>query len=371
MRAWDRRDALVLKDAGMFKIMCGVWKGEAGAGAGAGGFGGEGGTQEISSPEPGAGGGGGGDLGCGDGAGEGGELQEDGGLREGGGLWEEGIALLSKALALIPGEHTILGALRDVLAIEERADDEMQREESARARQAAAALVASGGAFPKEVAAEGGGGEFKYMRKKWSARFEWVESAYAEALFQRPDDAAVLWGFAQLLSGPGLTVDNSPARRLINIRRSHEALTKALTLCPQNAKIHLEYARVQCEFKKDYELAQKHFLEAAHALPGAAEVWLELAKLEHYHLREYPAAEAYYLKCLSADALKVEGLLHYGLLLCNALQRYGSAKKLLTRALQLDPHGPAANEARLGLSYVELYEMVPNLPKPIPKPIPN
>jgi tetratricopeptide (TPR) repeat protein len=355
----------------MFKIMCGVWKGEAGAGAGAGGFGGEGGTQEISSPEPGAGGGGGGDLGCGDGAGEGGELQEDGGLREGGGLWEEGIALLSKALALIPGEHTILGALRDVLAIEERADDEMQREESARARQAAAALVASGGAFPKEVAAEGGGGEFKYMRKKWSARFEWVESAYAEALFQRPDDAAVLWGFAQLLSGPGLTVDNSPARRLINIRRSHEALTKALTLCPQNAKIHLEYARVQCEFKKDYELAQKHFLEAAHALPGAAEVWLELAKLEHYHLREYPAAEAYYLKCLSADALKVEGLLHYGLLLCNALQRYGSAKKLLTRALQLDPHGPAANEARLGLSYVELYEMVPNLPKPIPKPIPN
>ena len=67
---------------------------------------------------------------------------------------------------------------------------------------------------------------------------------------------------------------------------------------------------MQREFKKDYELAQKHFLEAAHALPESAEVWLELAKLGHYHLREYSAAEAYYQKCLSADALKVEGLLH-------------------------------------------------------------
>ena len=81
-------------------------------------------------------------------------------------------------------------------------------------------------------------------------RYEWVESRYAEAVYESPEDAALLWGFAQLLTGPGLRVDRSPARRTVNIRRSVEFLSKALQLCPRSAKVHVSVGDVQSELKK-------------------------------------------------------------------------------------------------------------------------
>jgi len=51
-----------------------------------------------------------------------------------------------------------------------------------RGGQAEEAVIASGGVFPEEQAP--GDGEMEYVRKKWCKRFEWVESVYADALFQ-------------------------------------------------------------------------------------------------------------------------------------------------------------------------------------------
>jgi hypothetical protein len=49
----------------------------------------------------------------------------------------------------------------------------------------------------------------------------------------------------------------------------------------------------------------------------------------------------------------VEALAHYGLLLCNMLRRYASARRVLTRALELDPEH---DDARLGFKFLVLLE---------------
>jgi tetratricopeptide (TPR) repeat protein len=58
--------------------------------------------------------------------------------------------------------------------------------------------------------------------------------------------------------------------------------------------------------------------------------------------------QAYYQRCLSCNPLHVRALIHYGLLLCNSLQRYVSAKKLLVRALELQPD---SKDAKLGTQF--------------------
>jgi len=121
-----------------------------------------------------------------------------------------------------------------------------------------------------------------------------------------------------------------------------------------SAKIHFEFAEIQCSITRNYDLARTHYLKAAQILPSSEELWFKSAHLLHYHMRENSEAERCYQQCLSRNPVHVRALIHYGFLLCNALQRHMSAKKLLARALQLQPDDA---DAKFGMSVVELIQM--------------
>jgi len=310
----------------------------------------------------------------------------DGGVGKGGqgaAEWRrEAVALLRKAVVLRPLDYSVLGACRDLLNIEEA---EAEAHESARAqerqdwdggwevdedrgawgpdelleshRRAARAEAggAGGDAGDERAAVEVAGGELvKGASQSWLERYEWVETLYVEALYERPDDAALLCGCAQLLTGPGMRVDASDARRMVNTRRGLEMLVRALALAPRSGKLHLEFARVQSRLEKNYELAREHYMQAMALLRGDAHVCFEAAKLLHHNLREYREAETLYQKCLSKQPMHVQAMVQYGYLLLHALNRPASARRLLARARELVPDDA---EAKLGLSMVELLQM--------------
>ena len=327
-------DAFVLKDAAMFFLHCSLLNGESSAPESRG--------REHAR--------------CG---------EEEGGDRD------EAVRLLERAVAIDPGHYSILGAARDFLHVEE------MQEERRLAREGVELGVGDAGsgeelksqllgsqepsqhAWELAQEEEGADGEYVYVppgRQRWYKRYEWVEELYSQALFEHPDDASVLWGFGQLLSGPGLRVDRSHARRMACARRAAEALNKAVTLCPGSAKTQYEYAEVLRAHKMDYELAKTHYRHATALDPSAAHVLFRSAHLSHYHLREYTEAEACYQSCLQQQPRHVEALVHYGLLLCQpgALERYAPAHKLLTRALEL---APLHKDAKLGLSFVQMLRL--------------
>ena len=130
-------------------------------------------------------------------------------------------------------------------------------------------------------------------------------------------------------------------------------LGRALVLAPHSGKVHIEYARAQCNLVKNYELARLHYIKASELLREDSQVCFEVARVLHYNLREYGNAEAYYQKCLSHDPMHVQAMIQYGYLLLHALHRHTAAKRLLFRAQQPMPDDP---DAKLGLAMVELIE---------------
>lgn len=71
-----------------------------------------------------------------------------------------------------------------------------------------------------------------------------------------------------------------------------------------------------------------HPMPCSMTLPSRLQVHFRTAQLLQYHLRDYEGAERSYQACLGIAPAHAEALAHYGLLLCNSLRQYSSARKV-------------------------------------------
>ncbi|EKX50429.1 hypothetical protein GUITHDRAFT_103662 [Guillardia theta CCMP2712] len=182
-----------------------------------------------------------------------------------------------------------------------------------------------------------------------------------ELLQERRSDAYFLYHYASFLVGPLYDLEESPGKHMLDSRRAGEMYRCAIALCPQHGEYHFGYAKYLHEITRDYEQSQKEYLTALKFDPNNGLYHLRYAMLLHHHMRDLRRAEEEYVIHLRQCPLDVLALVNYGILLCNGLERFSSAKRILQRAVQLSPDN---TDAQLYLNFsIAMENDIPALPE--------